>query len=130
MKQNENLDVNDTSNQQVIQSIAKDILWKNKITTLYTIFKYIFISAFWAIISVGLYNMDSFRELGFWESLNVYSFSILFIFITLFIISLGYTILNTIYLIFSSIELTTQVFTSEIIKMSNNIKEIKDNTKK
>lgn len=130
MKQNENLDVNDTSNQQLVQTMAKDILWKNKITTLYTIFKCIFISAFWSIISVGLYNMDSFRELGFWESLNVYSFSILFIFITLFIISLGYAILNTIYLIFSSIELTTQVFTSEIIKMSNNIKEIKDNTKK
>ena len=130
MKQNENLDVNDTSNQQLIQSIAKDILKKNKITTLYTMFKCIFISAFWSIISVGLYNIDSFRELGFLESLNTYSFSISFIFIILFIISLGYVILKTINLIFSSIELSIQVFASEISKMSNNIKEIKDNTKK
>ena len=130
MKQNENLDVNDTSNQQLIQSIAKDILKKNKITTLYTMFKCIFISAFWSIISVGLYNMDSFREFGFLESLNIYSFPISFIFIILFIISLGYVILKTINLIFSSIELSIQVFASEISKMSNNIKEIKDNTKK
>lgn len=130
MKQNENLDVNDTSNQQLIQSIAKDILRKNKITTLYTMFKCIFISAFWSIISVGLYNMDSFREFGFLESLNTYSFSISFIFIVLFIISLGYVILKTINLIFGSIELSIQVFASEISKMSNNIKEIKDNTKK
>ena len=130
MKQNENLDVNDTSNQQLAQSMAKDMLKKNKITTLYTMFKCIFISAFWSIISVGLYNIDSFREFGFLESLNTYSFSISFIFIILFIISLGYVILKTIILIFSSIELTTQVFATEISKMSNNIKEIKDNTKK
>ena len=130
MKQNEILDVNDTSNQQLIQSITKDILKKNKITTLYTMFKCIFISAFWSIISVGLYNMDSFREFGFLESLNTYSFSISFIFIILFIISLGYVILKTINLIFSSIELSIQVFASEISKMSNNIKEIKDNIKK
>ena len=130
MKQNEKLDVDETSNQQLDQSIAEDILKKNMITTLYTMLKCIFIAAFWAIISVGLYNIDDFREFGFLESLNTYSFPILFIFVILFIISLGYAILNTIYLIFSSIELTTQVFTSEIIKMSNNIKEIKDNTKK
>ena len=130
MKQNENLDVNDTSNQQLIQSIAKDILKKNKITTLYTMFKCIFISAFWSIISVGLYNMDSFREFGFLESLNTYSFSISFIFIILFIISLGYVILKTINLIFSSIEISIQVFAPEINKLSKDIKEIKDNTKK
>ena len=130
MNQNENLDVKDTSNQQLFQTIAKDMLWKNKITTLYTMFKCIFISVFWSIISVGLYNIDNFRELGFLESLNIYIFPILFIFIILFTISLGYVILKTIILIFSSIELTTQVFASEIIKMSNNVKEIKNNTKK
>lgn len=130
MKQNENLDVNDTSKQQSIQSIAKDILRKNMITTLYIMFKCIFMAAFWSIISVGLYNINDFREFGFLESLNTYSFPILFIFVILFMINLGFAIIKIINLIFSSIEISIQVFASEISKMSNNIKEIKDNTKK